>query len=206
MFKKHKVALGEFTKLGPAKLVVYGRNNVSMLTGNANFTNLPKPLEVVTADIDDLDTKTAAALSRDMMAIAERDAAQAVVVDDLRGYVGAVQTQSNGNLAKILSSGFQPTKTPARIGILTSPLDLRAFYTGATGELGLRFKKVRGASSYIAQTATTADGPRITHPPSTSTRMTLKGFTPGTVYFIWVAAVGAAGMSGYSGPVMIMAV
>lgn len=63
-----------------------------------------------------------------------------------------------------------------------------------------------GVGSYVAQSATSAEGPRTPHPPFTSTRMTVKGFTPGTVCYIRVAAVGAAGMSGYGGRVMIMAV
>ena len=206
MLKKIKVALGEFTKLSPAKLIVYARNNVTLLTGNANFTNLPKPLAEVTADIDLLDDKTEEAMSRDRMSIAERGNAQVIVLDDLRGYAGTVQTQCGGDYAKLASSGFQATKPPTPVGIPDAPINLRAAYTGTTGEVYLTFKAVRGIHSYMIQSATSPDGVRTTHAPSTSSRVVLKGFTPGTVYFIWVAAVGTAGMSGYSGPVMIMAV
>jgi hypothetical protein len=206
MTKIIKVSLGEFTRLGNAKLVISGRNKVTKLTGNASFTDLPKPLTEVTADIDDFDTKTAASLSGDRNMIAQRDLAREVVLTDLRDYAATVQTQSANNLATLTSSGFEATKTRTPVGVPTPPVDLRLSYTGNTGELYFRFKKGRGVVSYMIQSSTSADGARTTHPPSTSSRVTLTGFTPGTIYFVWVAAVGSAGMSSYSGPVMIMAV
>ena len=127
-----KVSLGEFTRLGNARPITYGRNNVTMLTGNANFKTLPKPLAEVAADLDDLEIKTAAALSRDRMAIAARTAAREVVLTDLREYAATVQLQCSNDLTKLVSSGFQATKARRSAGVPVPPFNLHVSYTGVS--------------------------------------------------------------------------
>lgn len=61
----------------------------------------------------------------DRMAIAARNAAQEVVLDDLRDYAGELQTQAGNDLEKLLSSGFQATKTPTRLGTLVPLSEVR---------------------------------------------------------------------------------
>jgi len=145
--------------------------------------------------LDDLADKTAAARSGDKVAIADRNAARLVVLNLFRSLAAYVQKVSANDLSTLLSSGFEATKVPVRRGIPAAPGNVRLSYNGKGGQLYLRFGRVAGVSSYMIQVATSLEGPWVTRDPVTSTRVTLDGFTPGTVYYIRVAAVGSAGTS-----------
>lgn len=201
-----KVSLS-FARLVADKLIVFGRNVVAMITANALLFPTPDPTAAaVTEALDDLAAKAAAARSGDKVAIADRNAARIVVLNLLRSLAAYVQKVSANDLSTLLSSGFEATKVPARRGIPAAPGNVRIDYNGKSGQLYLRFGRVAGVSSYMIQVATSLEGSWVTRNPVTSTRVTLDGFTPGTVYYIRVAAVGSAGTSAFGGPTTIMAV
>jgi hypothetical protein len=100
----------------------------------------------------------------------------------------------------LLSSGFEPVRAPSPVGVLPAPENLRLSLTGISGELYLRFDRVANAANYSAQSAQSPDGPWQGQELSTSTRVTIKGLTPGKVY--WVRA----GANGSAGPATVMAV
>jgi hypothetical protein len=92
------------------------------------------------------------------------------------------------------------------VGVLPAPENLRLSLTGITGELHLKFDRVVNAANYTVQSAQNPDGPWEEQGLSTSTRVTIKGLTPGKVYWVRACANGSAGPSGFGGPASAMAV
>src|SRR5207342_3258540 len=99
-----------FAKERAAPLLVFGRNVVTMMTGNPAFVTPYPTLASLTTALDTLGTTTEAAMDRSRQAIATRNAARAVVLSLLRQLSAYVQSHSVGDVAALLSSGFVPVK------------------------------------------------------------------------------------------------
>ena len=184
--------------------IALGKKVIQMMTGNTNFTTPNPTLVAVQAQVDALETaKTnadaAKATSKQMTAIQnqEEDKLDAMLIKE----ASYVEVTADGDVAVIESAGLTPASKPTPIGELIAPQGLAVTSGDDAGELDSHWDKVRGAKSYILQTNSVdplqeSNWKEFMLPTKSSAA--LKGLTSGTRYWIRVAAVGAAGRSGWS--------
>jgi hypothetical protein len=184
------------------------RDIVVAMTGNADYPTPVPPLAEVTSALDDLQAKIEAAAGGDRTAMAARNAAWVNAKGLVRQLAGYVQCNCKNDLTILLSSGFKATKTPSPIGPLQPPQNLRASYTGVSGQVKLSMNPVYGVrAGYTVQLAESVAGPYTEIAAPSNTRdIKVSNLTPGKSYWLRAAANGAAGQSGWSNPVGFMAV
>lgn len=192
------------------QLIAKTRQIVIAMTGNANFPTPAPTLAALTAAADDLEAKLAAA---DQARLASEAATltQNTSVGSLTALLTSegnyVQTASGGDAAKIESAGMEVRDPSTPIGELPAPTDLDATEGDHNGELDLHWAPVRGAKSYLIEKS--ADPPTATSwavaQVSTKSSATVTGLTSGSKVWFRVAAVGAAGNSGWSQPAVKVA-
>jgi hypothetical protein len=126
----------------------------------------------------------------------------------MRQLASYVQSTCGDNLVMLLGSGFEPVKARTPAGVLPPPGNPRLSGTDKSGELAFRIDRVPNASGgYSVQAAESPDGPFQDRGVFTNTRRILvTDLTPGKVYWVRACANGAAGPSGWAGPVSAMAV
>lgn len=174
-----------------------------------NNPNYPTPiptLAVLLAAIGVFESAALDAVGGGTAETTAKNAARAALVSYLRGLSYYVQLTCDGNQAVLVSSGFSATKDPVPAGVLPAPGNVRVSHTQISGEFALSCDKVVNAASYQVQSSTSPDGPWEDEGGFSSTRMLLDGFTPGTVYWFCVYAIGAAGDGAMSSPICLMAI
>ena len=197
-----------FALLPVALLIGYLRNVIAMMTGNPAFlTPPPSPTlaEMKTA-VDDLEAKNQASMSGDRVMIAVRRAQQAVVVNLGRQLGNYVESQANGALDVLLSSGFEAVRAPSPSVVPAPPANPILGYTGVTGEMLFRFTGDYNVRNFSVQYGESATGPWTDDGLSTASRVTLTGLTPGKTYWARACANGAAGTSDWCTPASLIAV
>lgn len=196
-----KVALYFLQLFTTAKLAFY-RNIVTAMTGNAAFANPTVALPAFTTQINLVEAKAnGMAAAETALAMAERELEQEVEkLDTLgRSLSGYVESASMGNPATIESSGFRLTAPRQPVGVLPAPTELRAD-AGQEGTCLLRWKRDRGARSWVVQCAPQATGPWTEIYNGTRANCLAMDLTSGTQYWFRVQAIGAAGPSDWSDP------
>ena len=196
-----------FVKRTVALLLLFGRNVVTMMTGNPAFTTPFPTLASVTTALDTLETTAEAALDRSRQAIANRNAAMAAVLSLLRQLAAYVQSHSVGDVAVLISSGFEPVKGSTPIGPLQTPYTAILRQGPTSGSIRARNPKIKGAYSYNWRVAL-ASAPTVflQEVQTTAARYTFEGLTPGQTYIVQVSAVGAAGETSWSAITSMMVV
>jgi hypothetical protein len=101
----------DFTLLRVSDKIEFGRDRVVDLTGNPNFPTPNPTLATITTVTDDLETKNLAALGGGPAQTAARDAAELIWNDTLDKEAAYVELTADGDVTKITSAGFHPTKT-----------------------------------------------------------------------------------------------
>ena len=192
----------------PIALFLMGaRSIVVALGGNPNYPTTFPTLAVVTAALDDLQAKIAAAAGHDKTAMAARDASWETAKGLVRQLASFVQMHCGNDLTILLSSGFATTKTPVSVGTLPAPGNPRLTRTDMSGQVLFRFSPVRGTTAgYLVQTATDTAGPFTDLVNSTRTRVTIEGRTPLSTMWARVRASGAAGPGPWSNPASVVVV
>jgi hypothetical protein len=186
--------------------IIWLRNVITMMTGNVSFPTPSPSLTVVTAAVNDLEVKTQEALNGGRMEMAARRAAEATALSLARQLGNYVESQANGDLEVLLSSGFEAIKAPSPSVVPTTPGKPTLNYTGVTGELLFRFTGDYNVRNFSIQYGESATGPWTDYGLSSSTRVTLAGLTPGKTYWARACANGAAGTSDWCTPASLMAV
>lgn len=177
------------------------RDIVAAMTGNANYATPFPALADITAALDNLQAKIEAAAGRDLPAIAARNSAWVTAKSLMRQLADYVQAHCQNDLTILLSSGFHATKTPAPVGPVSAPQNLRLQRTKDSGELLLRFAAVYGVTAgYLVQIAEDAEGPFTDYVNTSNSRLVIKGLTPMKTYWARVRATGAEGAGPWSEP------
>lgn len=127
------------------------------------------------------------------------DDERALLVQAVAAVANGVEGEANGSVAYITDAGFSTVSPKLPIGPLDSPQNLTVKPNGMEGALKLRWKRVRGAKSYIIQTAANASGPWTQCGISPRASHTVENLTSGTKYWFRVQAIGTSGPSGWSG-------
>lgn len=196
-----------FTRLRAALLLLFGRNVVTMMTGNPAFATPFPTLATVTTALDALETTAEAALDRSKVAIANRNADYATVLSLLRQLAAYVESHSVEDVAVLISSGFEPVKGAIPVGPLQTPSTASLRQGPISGSIRARIPKVRGAYSYNWRVALdSAPNTFLEEVQTTAARYVFEGLTPGETYIVQVNAVGAAGETSWSPITSIMVV
>jgi hypothetical protein len=182
-----------------------------VLLGLTNNTAIyPAPMPTVAATqtaLDNFSAAVAAAADGGPSATVKKNNLRLILVGLLRQEANYVAVACQGDLMKLLLSGFpiqKPTRTP--IGILPAPQYIHVSHGALSGSLDASVSPVFGASTYNwTCTAATAGATPLTG-QSTASSFTFSGLTPGVSYTITANAVGAAGPSNWSNPASQIAV
>ena len=195
-----KPAINFFTRDGQAPFTEKVTTILEWMKSNPAFPAPTPTLAVVEAAFEDYKVTTAYAAQGGTQNIAVRNARRAELVLMLRPLASYVNGAANGNMEKLLSSGF-PVQKPARtpVGPLPAPLAPVLTQGAVTGSISAVARPVYGASSYnwkvILQSA---PGVPVQTAQTTSARADFHGLTPGQTYLVCLNAVGSAGTSDWS--------
>jgi hypothetical protein len=190
--------------LSPTEKVAKALLLVTKMTGNINFTT-PTPTLVQVDDArEKLDLAIMEAASGDHAKVQARVLAEAELDDIIVRLSQYVNTVANGDVMKILSSGFELRKPSEPIGPLPAPTGLEARTGAQPGEVDLRWDPVEGAYMYLVFVNTTdpdveAEWKQLDHSAQASYDAT--GLEPAKHIWFRVNALGAfKGASPFSDP------
>lgn len=195
-----KPAISFLTKDGEASFTEKVSTILEHLKNNPNYPTPTPALPAVETAFAAYKVATAEAVQGGVENTAIRDAKRAELTGLLRQLASYVNGTANGDLPKLLSSGF-PTQKPVRtpIGPLPAPGTPVVTQGAVTGALTASAPPVYGASSYNWNLALeTAPEVTVQTAQTTGARAQFSGLTPGKVYLVSLNAVGAAGVSDWS--------
>jgi len=162
----------------------------------------PAPVPSMTTfkdGIDDYQSAVNAALSGDRVLVGQKNQAKDTVVDMVYQLGHYVLMTANGDRLIAIQSGIPLAKasTPSS---LAKPADLKVSNADQEGQLLVSVKKVKAALAYMHQYSTDPDLKEESWMSMTcsSRKCKLEGLTPGTTYFIRVAAIGTKDQIMYS--------
>jgi hypothetical protein len=181
---------------------------ISALTGNPDYPNPSPTLTVVSDALRAFEVAVSEASLGGIVLTLTKNAQRAELVSLVRQLASYVAATCNGDLVRLLGSGF-PIHKPTRnaIGHLPTPNTPVLRHGARSGDLHAKTKSVPGVFIYNWQ-LTPASAPEQTLPTkqSTGARITFSSLTPGQIYSLKVNAVGAAGPTDYSGPASLMVI
>ena len=194
--------------LAATAIVAKAQGLLDKLTGSAVTFPAPVPaLEDFQTDIDTLAAANAAVDGNGGKAEhqAKREAL-AVVRADIKSLAGYVQATSAGDASKILLSGFEVAKRGTAIGELAPPEKLTTRFTNMEGRASFYWKGDRGTDLYHVYLST-SNNPFNWEliGATTKCRFNADSLEPATLYWFAVSAVGAAGESSKSEPLLARA-
>jgi hypothetical protein len=182
--------------------ITLARQRERALTNNSTFPDAAGPLTNYSARSNELEE---AFQSRNVIA-AQLSAAQTALDkaelawDQESALLGTyVQMRSGGVESKIMSGGHAVSSRARKAVPLTRPEGLAITMGDTPGCLDLVWDPVDGRRAYIVQISTDTDLKAWQQAATTfKSKASLKGLTPGVLYFIRVAALGAAGQGPWS--------
>lgn len=175
------------------------------LTGNANFPTTNPTLTAYGALITDAQAKIAASDSANAaakLATEAKNAAVAALHDGTVQLGGSVQSTSKGNPEQIKSAGMDTRADNAPVGDLPQVQNLHVTTGDMPGSNDLSWDILqRGVQTYIAQQASSPDGPWTQIYVGKKSGCTAFGNVSGSENWFRVCAVGANGPGPWSAPV-----
>lgn len=199
-----KIKLELQKKTVPEKLQL-GANHITSMDGNSHYpaaTRVPTDAQFQTAqnDLAAADAAVQAAETVWKQKIQERDVKEAVWDAAITARANNCEAVTPNDPVALASTGLPLRNTPAPVGQLPAPANLRAVPTDNEGEIELRCQAVKGGKSFEWECRTYSDpnAPWTTVKPSTTARILVPGLTPGVMYAFRVRAIGAAGPGTWS--------
>src|SRR5215813_6757742 len=185
--------------------VARGRQIVTAMTNNANFSSPHPPLSDVTASLATLEqahtslqTAKADVKAKTTTQLDAENKVNRILVQ-LAAYVESIA----GNDEKIITSAGLETKIARSApSVVTAPTGLTTTAGDHDREIDLSWKKVPYAKSYTIQFSPDPPTPESwTHAAiATASFVRIENLTSGQRYWFRVAAIGAMGQSGWSEP------
>jgi hypothetical protein len=192
----------ELKKRTDADLITFTQGIVTAMTGNANFTTPMPALSVITTAITDLQSKIAniTDLQNQLrLAHTDKDSSRDDLEQQVTYLANYVEIAAAGSESKIESAGMPVRSTGAPVGLPGIPQNLNVSTSDFPGAIDLVWDPVPGAATYEIQCKVhDTPAPFENAKSSTSSRTTVEGLTPGTLYAFQVRALGAAGPGPYS--------
>ena len=200
MRKSH--VLFDFVLSIPPVKIVFGRNVVSLMTGNANFPTPDIPLVVIKEKTDLLEQKYLASLNDGKVEKAELHQTEKEWDNLMRYEALYVDRIADGDEAIMTGAGFNVSKQP----VANTKPELWAEAGDRTGTVKLRLQAIQGAKSYIWQycinTFPVSESQWVFAEATSKATVILENLTPVTRYWFRVAAVTTEGTSAYCDPIM----
>ena len=177
------------------------------LTGNANFTSPLPTIATLTAARNTYVTAVNA-LDRGATSIAARDQSRKALGQVLRDLALYVQHTSQGDLVKLISSGY-PVQRPrgaVTLDVPAPPARVKLSRGATSGQVRVRCSAVSGALLYQCRYAT-AQTPAVWTLSDTSSSggMLLVGLVPITEYLVQGRAYGKRGCSDWTDSATVVA-
>jgi hypothetical protein len=195
-----KAAIGFLTQAGDDRLIGDVQGAINGLTDNPNFPTPAPTLKTVTTALTAFIDAVAAAVNGGRVETAAKKARRAELVSLMRQLAAYVTLTADGDLEKLLSSGFpyqKPDRT--RVGILPAPTAPTLRFGGKSGQLDATVSPIYGAGSYNWRVALASSPTTFVQTAQTvGGRYSFQGLTPGQAYSVEVNAVGAAGPGDWS--------
>jgi hypothetical protein len=170
------------------------------MTDNDNFPTPSPALTAVTAANDAAKAAIAAAADGGRVFTAIKDAKMAQLAAEVRPLAYYVTITANGDMAKLLSSGFPiQQSTRQRIGPLPTPTAPVARPGNMHGSIDASTDAINGAYIYNWRVAlATAPTVFVVEQQTTNATVLLTDLTRAEIYNVQVNAVGAAGTTEWS--------
>ncbi len=186
---------GGISRLTAVLLVEKGRTIVTMMLLNPVYAALQALLPAITTACDNADAANqAAAFNGGKVEHDTKRNCEKVLRGLITAMVPQVQTASGGDVAKILSAGFDVVKQPAPKPVPMEPQDFQAVYTPYDGAVKVRWA-VEWAALFYQLQQKKEDGSWELVATTTRTTHTLNGYKSGSIVTLRVIAIGAAGAS-----------
>ncbi len=203
IFMARKKVYLKLSNASTDKVLATAGGILNMLTDNPDFPAPSPPLADIQQEIDNVHKTIVlakAALGTYKEKLEEIKQQKDHLLDQLHVLGNYVGTIANGDDAMILGAGFETKKKGVKKGKLPAPLNLQAKEGLNSGQLLAKWQRVIGAQSYIVEINENINDKNSWHyfASSTKTNFTLNKLKSGTVYFIRVAALNAAGQGAYS--------
>jgi hypothetical protein len=201
-----KVSLG-FANLRDGDLDNFAQVVIDGMTGNTAFPTPHVSMANLQTLKDDFVDKCSAAQTGGVTETAVKNTARQALLAALRQQALYVELTSNGDLAKLLSSGFEAQSTNRASSPLPQPQNLW-IKNGGTGQLIASVNPIKNATMYEGRAKLIEDGAAWLPSVFTgdSKHITFTGLTRGKDYTIQVRAIGGStGQSDWSDPSSHMA-
>jgi hypothetical protein len=194
------------SKMNTVQKVQRARQVITKMTGNATFTTPAPALTALTTAADAAEASNNAALAarasskQATSTQKDKDLALTALLLQEAAYV---QNITAGDKTKIESAGFEVRNPSAPIGPLPAPQDIELNANVNPGNMGLKWKKVRGAASYVVERALDGAAPLdyISVATPTNTKVVVNTMTSGLRYWFRVAAINTDGPGLWTLPV-----
>lgn len=192
-------------KKSHSELVLTSRRIVLKMEDNETFLPPPPALAKLKKEIPELQSALVNAIGRDIEMVAIKNNKKAIVVDLLNELADYVTKTCKGDLALLLSSGFDVISETA--GILPVAIEILEVKLGPPGEATTKVKRASGARAFVHQ-YTTEPPTKDTNwnwQPSGLSSHTFKGLTSEKRHWFRVIAIGSGIQLAYS-PIVTMVV
>jgi hypothetical protein len=181
-----------FKKLADSKFLTFGENVTAGMAAAVDvFANPVPALAAINAELANYSTLIQTSASRDKVQVQLKNKSKftlQLMLGQLADYVNTTTSDS----ADLSRTGFELNRMPQPITI-TAPTRLRLMDGENSGEVTIKFTKVKGAPSYLYQYSSDtalAESSWINR-PGTAATYTFTGLTKGTTYHFRVVAVGS---------------
>lgn len=188
----------------PEKIEFAGQVFKSM-DGNPEFPDALPTTATLETDKKNLETaqdeaNVARQVSQQKTLIMEEK--ESTLDNTLRKLGNYVENKTDGDEAKILSSGFLVRAKASPTSVTPQVLSLNLTTGDGEGELDASWNSVSAAKSYVVEVCEDPLTPTGWKPakPATKSSATITGLTSGKKYWVRVAAVTAAGQGTFSDP------
>jgi hypothetical protein len=176
------------------------KNSKTLQQFHQDFAAAQSDLEAALAALD---------AARKTVATAEQEVAtkEVALTDAGNLFCNAVNATPGIDDPTIASLGLKPLARRGAPKAVSAPLSVKTKIGKEPGEAIVRWKPVAGAHAYIVEATDDPSAETGWAHVATSTRATVvvSGLTAGKRTWVRVAAVGAAGVSGFTGPVVVTA-
>lgn len=185
-------AIVDYTKVRDSEISPFAEFIFNSMTGNANFPTPTPSLGDVKALVDDFSAALVDAASRDRNKIAIKNELRLQVNAALNQLGNYVNTQCNGDVTKIVSSGFKLSKTP-QPRYLSEPENFTVKPGLNAGSLITKIKADKAATGYthMMTAAPVTDNSIWTSVTSSRSQYEFTGLIQGKEYTFKVAVIGS---------------